>query len=156
MKTNFKLQLISKYLRIFLPCLLAMVLTGACSANATEPNSKQENAKQEKSKQEVAPKKALTIKEIMKKAHKPAKPTEKIYLLKKVATGKATAAEAKQLHDYYKKLAKLKPTKGDQASWNAKTKALVDAAKAAVDKDANFKTKLTKASNCSSCHKVHK
>ena len=151
MKTNFKPQLISKYLRIFLPCLLAMVLTGVYSASATEPNSKQENAKQE-----VAPKKALTIKEIMKKAHKPAKPTDKIYLLKKVATGKATAAEAKQLHDYYKKLAKLKPTKGDQASWNAKTKALVDAAKAAVDKDANFKTKLTKASNCSSCHKVHK
>ena len=92
----------------------------------------------------------------MKKAHKPADENSKIYLLKKVATGKATAAEAKELHGYYEQLAKLKPAKGDQASWDTKTKALVDAAKAAVDGDANFKTKLQKATNCAACHKVHK
>lgn len=102
------------------------------------------------------PKAELTIKDIMVKAHKPAKETESIYLLKKVATGKATEEEAKQLHAYYEKLAKLTPTKGDQAGWKTKTTALVAAAKAAMDKEEGFKAKLRTASNCAACHKVHK
>ena len=103
-----------------------------------------------------APKKELTIKDIMNKAHKPAGPDESVYLLKKVATGKATAEEAKQLHTYYEKLAALKPSKGEQASWTTKTTALVAAAKAAVDKEEGFKAKLRTASDCTACHKAHK
>lgn len=102
------------------------------------------------------PKVELTIKDIMIKAHKPAEPTESIFLLKKVATGKATEEEAKQLHEFYEKLAKLKPTKGEQASWTAKTTALVAAAKAAVDKEEGFKAKLRAASDCAACHSAHK
>ena len=103
-----------------------------------------------------APKKELTIKDIMVKAHKPAKETESVYLLKTVATGKATQEEATQLHEYYKKLAALTPPKGEQASWTAKTTALVTAAKAAVDKEEGFKAKLRTASDCAACHEAHK
>ena len=102
------------------------------------------------------PKAELTIKDIMNKAHKPAEPTESVYLLKKVATGKATEEEAKQLHTYYEKLAKLTPPKGEQESWTTKTTALVAAAKAAVDKEDGFKAKLGTASDCAACHKAHK
>ena len=102
-----------------------------------------------------APKQELTIKEIMNKAHKPATPEESTYLLKKVATGKATQEEATQLHAYYEKLAALTPPKGEQASWTAKTSALVAAAKAAVDKEEGFKAKLRAASDCAACHQAH-
>lgn len=134
----------SKLTKAILFCLACLFVCASLSM----PSKAQE--------QEPKKKPALTIKQIMNKAHKPADANSKIYLLKKVATGKATAAESKELHGYYEKLAKLKPAKGDQASWDAKTKALVDAAKAAVDGDANFKTKLSKATNCAACHKVHK
>lgn len=96
-----------------------------------------------------APKKELTIKDIMIEAHKKG-------LVKKVAIGKASDKENKRLHELYKKLQKLKPPKGDQKSWDTKTKALVDAAKAAVEKKENFKAKLKAATNCAQCHKVHK
>ena len=95
------------------------------------------------------PKKELTIKDIMDQAHKQG-------LVKKVATDKATEAETKTLHELYTKLAKLSPPRGDKASWDTKTKALVDAAKAAVDKDATFKAKLKAATKCADCHKLHK
>ena len=95
------------------------------------------------------PKKALTIKDIMDQAHKQG-------LLKKVATEKATEAEVKTLHELYTKLAELTPPKGDQSNWVTKTKALVDAAQLAVDKDPKFKAKLKAASKCADCHKVHK
>ena len=95
------------------------------------------------------PKEKLTIKVIMKEAHKDG-------LIKKVATGKASEKETKRLHELYTEMAKLSPPKGDKKSWDEKTKALVDSAKAAVDKDPKFKTKLKNASNCSACHKIHK
>jgi len=102
------------------------------------------------------PKQELTIKQIMIKAHKPTKPDQSVFLLKKVATGKATQEEATQLHDFYVKLAALTPPKGEQASWAAKTGALVAAAKSAVDKEEGFKAKLRRASDCASCHQAHK
>lgn len=95
------------------------------------------------------PKKKLTIKQIMKEAHKDG-------LIKKVATGKSTEKETKRLHKLYTEMAKLPAPKGDKKSWDEKNKALVTAAKAAVDKDAGFKAKLKTASNCSACHKIHK
>ena len=102
------------------------------------------------------PKPELTIKQIMIKAHKPANPDQSVFLLKKVATGKATQEEATQLHDFYVKLAALTPAKGEQASWTAKTGALVAAAKSAVDKEEGFKAKLRRASDCAACHEAHK
>ena len=129
--------------RNWLPVVFAAFLISITSATIVSANDDD-------------PKPELTIKDIMVKAHKPAEPTESIYLLKKVATGKATQEEATQLHAYYVKMAALTPTKGEQASWTEKTTALVAAAKAAVDKEEGFKAKLLKASDCAACHKAHK
>jgi len=102
------------------------------------------------------PKQKLTIKQIMIKAHKPTMPDQSVFLLKKVATGKASQEEATELYDFYVKLAALTPAKGEKASWVAKTGALVAAAKSAVDKEEGFKAKLRSASDCAACHQAHK
>ena len=122
--------------------ILVLVGSSFCAGLAAQvPNST--------TNQDDPPKKKLTIKDIMKEAHKDG-------LIKKVATEKATEKETKRLHKLYTELAKLSPPKGDKKSWDAKTKALVDSAKLAVEKDATFKTKLKNASNCTACHKLHK
>jgi hypothetical protein len=90
-----------------------------------------------------------TIKQVMAKAHK-----EK--LLNKVTEGNANAEEKAQLLELYSAMTKAKPPKGDEASWKEKTDALVAAAKAAVDGDADAAAKLKAASNCAACHKAHK
>ena len=94
-------------------------------------------------------KKFKTIKEVMKLAHKKG-------LTKKVATGKAAADEKKRLLDMYQALTKLDPPKGDKESWKKRTAQLVAAAKAAVEGTDGYARKLLKATNCTSCHKVHK
>ena len=54
-------------------------------------------------------------------------------LCKKVASGKASEAEQKELLVMFQSLAANKPPRGDEASWNEKTKSLVDGAQAVVD-----------------------
>ena len=68
----------------------------------------------------------------------------------KVAGGEASAEEKKQLVEYFTALNKLSPPKGEEASWNEKTKALLDAAKA------DDTAALKKAANCMACHSEHK
>ena len=92
-----------------------------------------------------------TISQIMKDGHK--KPKQ---LLKKVALGTATAAQKQELLKMYQDLAKLKPPKGEIASWQAKTKLLVDAADAAVKGKAGADEQLERAANCTACHREHK
>jgi surface antigen len=90
-----------------------------------------------------------TIKKVMKAAMKGG-------LCKKVADGKASDDEKKQLLELFQNLAKSTPPEGDADSWKEKTSALVDAAQGAVDGDAGANAKLKKAANCMACHKVHK
>lgn len=85
----------------------------------------------------------ITIKVVMKKAMTGG-------LCKKVASGKASDDEKKELVSLFEAMAKIDCPKGDAASWKAKTKALVDAAKAG-DGDA-----LKKAADCAGCHSEHK
>ena len=91
-----------------------------------------------------------TTKEVMKKAHDDPK------LWSKVASGKASKEEKELLVDLYIALVKNKPDKGDQKSWDEKTKALVEAAKECVKDDKAGGPKLQKAVNCKGCHVVHK
>ncbi|MBI2804164.1 MAG: hypothetical protein HYX68_04170 [Planctomycetes bacterium] len=88
-------------------------------------------------------KKIASIKTVMKKAMKSG-------LCKKVASGKASEKEKKQLIALFTDLAANKCPKGEEDSWKAKTKALLDAAKAG-DGEA-----LAKAADCGACHKAHK
>lgn len=71
-------------------------------------------------------------------------------LCTKVATGKASDAEKKELVELFEALAANTPPKGDAASWKEKTGALVAAAKSGDG------AALKAAANCAGCHKVHK
>jgi len=77
-------------------------------------------------------------------------------LLKKVTSGGGTEEDHKKLLAAYEVLATQKPSKGDEASWKAKTSALISAAKDLVEKKAGAADALKKASDCKACHSVHK
>ena len=83
------------------------------------------------------------IKEVMKIAMKGG-------LCGKVASGKASDDEKKQLIELFTALAANKPPMGDADAWKTRTTALLEAAKKG-DGDA-----LKKAANCMSCHKEFK
>ena len=87
--------------------------------------------------------KAVSIKVVMKKAMAGG-------LCKKVASGKASDDEKKELISLFTDLAANTPPKGDADSWKAKTKALLDAAKA------DDGAALGKAADCKACHSEHK
>ena len=77
-------------------------------------------------------------------------------LLKKVTSGKGSDDDHKKLLTTYEWMATQKPGKGDEASWKAKTSALISAAKDVVEKKAGATDALKKASDCKGCHSVHK
>ena len=84
-----------------------------------------------------------TIKEVMKKAMKGG-------LCAKVAGGKASDEEKKELVELFTSLTKNTPPKGEAASWKEKTSALLEAA--TKGDGAALKT----AANCMNCHTEHK
>jgi surface antigen len=90
-----------------------------------------------------------TIKKVMKEAMKGG-------LCKKVASGKAEAADKEALLKHFKDMAAATPPAGDDASWKEKTAALVTGAQAAVDGKENAGALILKAANCKACHDVHK
>lgn len=91
----------------------------------------------------------VTIPQVMQKAMKGG-------LCTKVATGKASDAEKKELVALFEGLAANTPPKGDAGSWKEKTGALVSAAKAALAGDKDAGAALKKAANCAGCHGAHK
>lgn len=94
-----------------------------------------------------------TIKEVMEKAFKDMRNG----LCAKVASGKASKEEKEELADLFHALAENKPPKGMDKSWEAKTKALADAADAIATKDDKAALpKLRAAANCQGCHSQHK
>ncbi len=90
-----------------------------------------------------------TIKAIMKVAFKDG-------LARKVATGKATAEESAEFLKLSKALQELKPPQGDEESWTEKTKGLVEATQAVIDKKDEGAALFRTATNCMACHEVHK
>ncbi|MCI0681586.1 MAG: hypothetical protein L0Y71_05750 [Gemmataceae bacterium] len=90
-----------------------------------------------------------TIPEVMAKAMKGG-------LCKKVATGKASDDEKKELVELFTSLTKNKPPMGDEKAWKKRTTALLEAAKKAAAGDAAGPKALGKLANCAACHKEHK
>ncbi len=90
-----------------------------------------------------------TIKETMKTCMKGG-------LCKKVAGGKASDEEEKQLVEHFTSLGKNKPPKGEAESWKKKTGALLKAAQGVAAGDDGAEAALKKAANCGACHKAHK
>jgi len=93
----------------------------------------------------------FTIKEVMEMAHKGDTP-----LCKKAATEKSSKEENGKLLELYIALSQNKPPKGDMKDWDTRTKALVDAAKAAVAGDKGYGAKVKAAVDCKGCHTLHK
>jgi len=93
--------------------------------------------------------KKTTIKEVMKVCMKGG-------LCGKVAKGEASEEEKKKLAGLFAALHENKPPKGEQASWDAKTKALVDAANDVLAGKEGAVDRLKAAAKCADCHNVHK
>ena len=89
------------------------------------------------------------IKEVMADAHKSK-------LVNKVQDGQASKEEKEKLLGLYISLYENKPPKGDQASWNEKTGALVVAGAKVVLGQEGAADSLKAAANCAACHKAHK
>jgi hypothetical protein len=93
---------------------------------------------------------AKSIKDVMA-AHK-----GKESMLNKITSGKGTDEDHKKLLELYEFMATQKPPQGDEAGWKAKTSALVTVTKDVVAKKEGAIDALKKASDCKSCHEVHK
>lgn len=93
--------------------------------------------------------KKVTIKEVMKVAMQGK-------LCEKVAKGQASEEEKKKLAGLFAALHENKPPKGEQSSWDAKTKALVDAANDVLAGKEGAAGRLADAAKCAACHMVHK
>jgi hypothetical protein len=93
--------------------------------------------------------KQTTIKEVMAVAMKGK-------LCDKVAKGEANDEEKKKLAGLFAALHENKPPKGDQGSWDEKTKALVDASNDVLAGKPGAGDKLRAAANCMACHSAHK
>jgi cytochrome c2 len=94
------------------------------------------------------------IKNVMKKYHKAPKGTDNTS--QKAAKGAATPQEIKDLIAGYKAMCTAKPPAGDDASWKAKTTALLAAAQGLEKGGADAQAKYKDAVNCKACHSVHK
>ena len=92
-----------------------------------------------------------TIKEVMKALHK-----GDVNVGKKVLNGKGDAADFAKLVDCYESLPLNKPPRGEQASWDAKTGALVKSAKSLKAGEAGALEAYKAAANCKACHTEHK
>jgi hypothetical protein len=91
-----------------------------------------------------------TIKQVMKTAH------EEDGLRDKVLSGKAEKADKEKLLEMYIALSQNKPPKGSPVAWKKRTATIVAAAKSVVEDDKDGIARLTKATNCKSCHMSHR
>ncbi len=99
----------------------------------------------------TTPASALEISDVMTNAMK-----GEASLYQRVAKGQASDAEAKELFKYVSELAGKTPPKGDQGSWDRKTKALISAAQMVSIGNKQALRALQTAGNCKSCHSSHK
>ena len=98
--------------------------------------------------------KGNAIKTAMQKYHKAPKGTDPI--CKKASSGAASKEEIGGMLKAYQAMAKVKPSKGDQKSWEEKTAALIGATEALNSGAADGVDKYKAAVNCKACHSVHK
>jgi cytochrome c553 len=130
-------------MRLLKLALVAFMTVGLLSMGLT--TSAQDKDKKDKDKSE-APK--YKIKEVMKEAMKSD-------LVKDVAEGKGTKADAEKLVEYFTALHANTPPKGSEKAWKERTTALIDAAKGFVAGKGDGAA-LKKAANCGSCHEAFK
>ncbi|MGB8169780.1 MAG: hypothetical protein WCF18_19925, partial [Chthoniobacteraceae bacterium] len=94
------------------------------------------------------------IKQAMKFAHKAPKGEKK--LCEKIVEGTADEADVKKALDMYKAMVDVKPPKGEQADYKAKTAKLIAATEEVVAKKEGASAHYKEAANCKACHSEHK
>ncbi len=118
-------------------------ITGAVLLTATSPILS--------AAEDLTKKEPKDIHDVMEWAHK-----GKESVAAKVRDGKGTPDEINTLLRFYKFMATQKPELGDDASWQAKTAALVAAAEKLKKGDAGAAEAFKTAVNCKACHDAHK
>ena len=73
-----------------------------------------------------------------------------------IIAGKADEAALKAFLEAYEGMAKVKPPQGDEASWKAKTSAVIDATNGLIAKKPDAAAAFKTATDCKACHSVHK
>ncbi len=95
--------------------------------------------------------KPRTIKAWMETTHKGAD-----NLASEVRNGRGTPEDHKKLLEVYKTLATMKPPRGDEKSWKAKTSAVIAALTDLVDKKPGAVDRVHATTDCRACHDVHR
>jgi hypothetical protein len=75
---------------------------------------------------------------------------------KRILKGEGSKEDLAKLVEYYPSLPLNEPAKGDKASWEAKTTALLKAAKALHAGEAGALEQYKQAVNCKACHNAHR
>jgi len=94
------------------------------------------------------------IKQAMKFAHKAPKGEKK--LNEKIVDGTADEADVKKALELYKAMADVKPPKGDEADFKARTVKLIAATEEVIAKKPDAAAHYKEAVNCKACHSEHK
>lgn len=94
------------------------------------------------------------IKQAMKFAHKAPKGEKK--LNEKIAEGTAEEGDIKKALDLYKAMVDVKPPKGEQAEFKAKTLKLITATEELIAKKPDAAAHYKLAVDCKGCHSEHK
>jgi len=94
---------------------------------------------------EVSPRPKITVKDVMKKAHRSG-------LLRKVTSGKASKEEKAELFRLYVALSQNKPKKGPLVDWYKRSSLLLAATGEVIIGEKQGVRNLQAASQCKSCH----
>jgi hypothetical protein len=98
-----------------------------------------------------AKKAKYSVKDVMQQVHK-----GEDNIGKRINRGTASAEDLAKMVEYYSSLPLNDPPRGDKASWQEKTAALVKAADELKAGRANALDHYKKAANCKACHDAHK
>jgi cytochrome c553 len=99
----------------------------------------------------AAQKPKYTIKEVMKTIHK-----GDDNIGKRAVKGEASKDDIAKMVEYYESLPLNEPPKGDKASWEQKTAALLKAARDLKAGKSDAVAEYKQAANCKACHTEHK
>jgi hypothetical protein len=92
-----------------------------------------------------------SIKDVMKTIHK-----GDDNIGKRVAGGKASQEDIAKMLEHYMALPQNEPPRGDKASWQEKTSAMLASARAVKEGKPGAIEAYKSATNCKACHNVHK
>lgn len=91
------------------------------------------------------------IKDIMTRSHK-----GRDNIASEVRNGRGTEDDQKKLRAEYQAIAALKPSRGDEKSWKAKTGAVIAALTDLIDKKPGALDRVHATTECRGCHEAHR